>query len=132
LQSQPNTLSAWDHDDETERTGLFRIPFAMSSMGNIAGEAVEQARAAVGIRSKAERRRDSVRGRIQVLGGGDMDGASEGLLGAGENDAGDDDRNKGKAAGKGKTDKRWWEASAEDKVRDGAGYGSGEWWAVAP
>ncbi|KAK0632121.1 hypothetical protein B0T14DRAFT_559840 [Immersiella caudata] len=127
-QSQPNTLSAWDHDDDTERTGLFRIPFAMSSMSNLAGEAVGQARAAVGIKSRAERKRDSIKGRIQVLGGGEMDGATDGLLVAGENDTGENERSKTKGGGKGKPERRWWEGSAEDEAREGAGYGLGGWW----
>jgi hypothetical protein len=111
-----------------ERTGLFRIPFAMSSMSNLAGEAVEQARAAVGIKSRAERKRDSIRGRIQVLGGDEMDGTADGLLVPGENGTEEKEQSKSKGGGKGKSERRWWEGSAEDKARDGAGYGLGGWW----
>jgi len=72
---EPGTFSAWDHDDEdTDRTGLFRLPFAMSSKGSLAPQKTgESAKTAPVPQNRRHRKRESLRGlrsRFAVAGAG--------------------------------------------------------------
>jgi len=104
---------------ETKESKLFTLPVAMASMGCLAhrtgevvaqrtGEVVEQARTAAGLRSRAERRRESLKNRIVVVGedGVILGGTGSGAVREGEEDQHGED-GVGEVTGKMQWDGPW-------------------------